>query len=310
MEPSGRLVARALFCQTALSAQKARRCQGSGLLPKHPCARQICLFTRTALQALIMINEDFSQGTSPIHSLDPRARVAVACFAAFTLALLTDVRLALAGLVPGLVLLFFSRPPLGLLCRRLVQVNVFILFLWLTVPWSVPGTELLALGPLSVTAEGVQLALLVTLKCNAIVLVFLALVATLSLPTLGCALERLHCPRRLIVLLLSAYRYLFVLAREWETLHTAARLRGFVPGTNTHTYKTYANMLGMLFVHSLDRSQRVWEAMCLRGFSGHFPCLARFAMQGRDWIFATLTSLAYLALAALNLCQTLFPGLF
>ena len=86
MEPSGRLVARALFCQTALSAQKARRCQGSGLLQKHPCARQICLFTRTALQALIMISEDFSQGTSPIHSLDPRARVAVACCAALILA--------------------------------------------------------------------------------------------------------------------------------------------------------------------------------------------------------------------------------
>lgn len=53
----------------------------------------------------------------------------------------------------------------------------------------------------------------------------------------------------------------------------AARVRA---KTNMHTYRTFGNMLGMVFVHSFDRSVRVYEAMILRGFSGRFSVRGRF----------------------------------
>ena len=70
-------------------------------------------------------------------------------------------------------------------------------------------------------------------------------------------------------------------------LHGAARLRGFAPKTNMHTYRTFGNMLGMVFVHSFDRSVRVYEAMILRGFSGRFQSVTAFrahpAMPCSPW---------------------------
>lgn len=74
---------------------------------------------------------------------------------------------------------------------------------------------------------GVLLTLLVTVKSNAIVMTFLALVATMDSPTIGYALERLRFPSKLVFLFLFTYRYLHVIADEWHKLHVAARLRGF-----------------------------------------------------------------------------------
>lgn len=160
--------------------------------------------------------------------------------------------------------------------RRLAVVNVFIAFLWLTVPLTSGGDVIAAWGPLEVSRAGVLLTLLVTIKSNAIVMTFLALVATMDSPTIGYALERLRFPSKLVFLFLFTYRYLHVIADEWHKLHGAARLRGFAPKTNMHTYRTFGNMLGMVFVHSFDRSVRVYEAMSCAGFSGRFQSVTAF----------------------------------
>ena len=52
------------------------------------------------------------------------------------------------------------------------------------------------------------------------------------------ALDRLGAPPRLVFLFLFTYRYLHVLTGEWQRLLTAAKLRGFIPRTNMHTYRT------------------------------------------------------------------------
>lgn len=218
-------------------------------------------------------------------ALDPRVRAFSALVLCVVLACLASLHGALAGLLAGILLALLGGLDLAETKRRLCAVNAFVLFLWLTVPWSVPGESVLELGPLDVTREGVRLALLVSLKCNAIALVFLGLLGRMSLPVFGDALRGLHVPNKLTLLVLFTWRYVHVLAAEWKTLVTAARLRGFAPATNLHTYATCANLLGMLFVRALDRSKRVWEAMCLRGFDGQLKSLATFRAGHRDLFF-------------------------
>ena len=224
-------------------------------------------------------------GAKGLCALDPRVRVVSALVLSVVLACLSTIEGALAGLAAGFGLSLFGGPEFAQCKRRLWAVNVFVLFLWLTVPWSLPGETLFRAGPLAISKEGVTLALLVTLKCNAIALVFLGLLGRISLPVLGDALQSLRFPNRLTLLLLFTWRYVHVLESEWRTLVTAARLRGFVPTTSLRTYTTCAFLLGMLFVRALDRSQRVWEAMCLRGFDGRLHCLASFRMRGPDRAF-------------------------
>lgn len=218
---------------------------------------------------------------------DPRLRLLLAVALAITLAPLQQLTSAALGLALGCGLLSLARPPLLPLLRRLAAVNVFILFLWLVTPWTTPGAPLWQWRFLCVSAEGVHLSLLVTLKSNALVCVFLALVATIPPSELGHALERLRCPDKLVFLFLFTGRYVHLLAGEWDTLMTAARLRGFRACSSMHTYRTLASLLGLLLVRSHERAQRTREAMLLRGFAGRFRSVACFSAGIPDMLFAS-----------------------
>ncbi|MDR1489284.1 MAG: energy-coupling factor transporter transmembrane protein EcfT, partial [Desulfovibrio sp.] len=114
---------------------------------------------------------------------------------------------------------------------------------------------------------------------------FLTLAATMSVATLGKALSGMHCPDKLVFLLLFTYRYIHVALDEWQKLQVAAKLRAFRPGCSPRAYGVLANMLGMTFVRSFERSERVYEAMLLRGFSGRFLSAAGFKADVRERVF-------------------------
>lgn len=248
-----------------------------------------------------MFDEPFAHGRSLVHAVDPRFRLVAAFVCAVCLAVVRTPEAAWFGFGMAALLLALSRPPMRPVLRRLAVVNVFIAFLWLTVPLTSGGDVIAAWGPLEVSRAGVLLTLLVTIKSNAIVMTFLALVATMDSPTIGYALERLRFPSKLVFLFLFTYRYLHVIADEWHKLHGAARLRGFAPKTNMHTYRTFSNMLGMVFVHSFDRSVRVYEAMILRGFSGRFQSVTAFRATSRDAVFAVAAFACMVCLVAFDL---------
>ena len=249
----------------------------------------------------LMFDEPFAHGRSLVHAVDPRFRLVAAFVCAVCLAVVRTPEAAWFGFGMAALLLALSRPPVRPVLRRLAVVNVFIAFLWLTVPLTSGGEAIAEWGPLEVSRAGVLLTLLVTVKSNAIVMTFLALVATMDSPTIGYALERLRFPSKLVFLFLFTYRYLHVIADEWHKLHVASRLRGFAPKTNMHTYRTFGNMLGMVFVHSFDRSVRVYEAMILRGFSGRFQSVTAFRATSRDSVFALAAFACMVCLVAFDL---------
>ena len=221
---------------------------------------------------------------------DPRLRLIAAALYAVCCSLAQSLIASWLYLAFSFALLAVSGPHLSAVGRRLFSVNLFIAFLWLTVPLTVPpavpGGELLKLGPLAVSGEGVRLALQVTLKCNAILLAFLAFTAGLDLPRIGACLERLRVPPKLVFLFLFTCRYIYVIGEEWHKLQTAAKLRGFVPRTSLHTYATIGNMLGLVFVNSIDRSRRIYEAMLTRGFTGSFRTVADAGAASGGVLFA------------------------
>ena len=81
-----------------------------------------------------MFDEPFAHGRSVVHGLDPRVRLATAGLFSLCAALLQEPSAAGAALATAMAALFLSRPPLKQLCKRVALVNVFLLFLWLTVP--------------------------------------------------------------------------------------------------------------------------------------------------------------------------------
>lgn len=250
-----------------------------------------------------MALESFAEGTSPFHTMDAAAKIAAATIFSVCTAMLTTIPAAAVALIAGSTLLFIAQLPARILLRRLVFVNIFIGFLWLTLPVSTAGTPLFSWGGFTVTREGVDITLLITLKSNAIITAFIALLATSEVTDIGAGLAKLRVPQKLSLLFLFTWRYLHVILEEYKRLSTAATLRGFVPKTNSHTYKTYANLIAMVLIKSHDRAERVSNAMKLRGFTGTFHSLHRLPARKADTIVASVIGVTGVALLAADYFQ-------
>jgi cobalt/nickel transport system permease protein len=240
------------------------------------------------------------RGDNPIRRLDPRSRVVAALLFAVAVVALTDLMALGAALCLGLTALVMAQLPFAPTFRRVAAMDGFIVFMLVMLPFTTPGTALLTLGPLTATEEGLLKAIAIALKANAIVMLLLALVGTIEATMLGHALHRLKVPENLVHLLLFTVRYIEVLQQEYRRLRTAMRARGFLPGNNRHTYRSIGYLLGMMLVRSLERSERILEAMKCRGFHGRFFLLDHIRYGRHDLAFAGIAGLAVLVLFVLE----------
>jgi cobalt/nickel transport system permease protein len=237
----------------------------------------------------------YIEGSSVVHRLDPRVKVVAGFAFSLLIALSQSFAVLWSGLFCAILLAAIARLPLGALLKRLLGLNVFMVLLWLTLPVTTPGAVLVSIGPLELTREGIFLSAAITLKGNAIVIFYTALLSTIELVTLGHALSHLHVPAKLAHLLLFTIRYVDVLHHEYARLRTAMKTRCFRARANAHTYRTFAYLAAMLLTRSLDRSERIIAAMKCRGFSGKFYLMFHFRMMRRDAVFIAI-SLALLSM--------------
>ncbi|MCK4539429.1 MAG: cobalt ECF transporter T component CbiQ [Candidatus Krumholzibacteria bacterium] len=229
-------------------------------------------------------------GDTYIHRLDPRPKV-VATLAFSVLAALTShPGVLVAGLILGAFLVSLARISSDALLKRLLRLNIFMLLLFILVPLTFPGEPLFMVGTLLYSYEGLMWSVIVTLKANAIVLVFAALMGTVDPFVLGHAFHHLKVPEKLTHLFMFTLRYIDVLHHEYMALIRAMKTRGFIPSMRIHTYRSYAYLTGMLIVRSLERSERVMEAMKCRGYDGEFHVVSHFHFEKRDAIFLLITS--------------------
>ena len=243
-----------------------------------------------------MISEPFAIGDSMIHRLDPRIRVALTVLYAFVVALSYQFPVLIAALVLSLILIVISRVSIKEVFKRIVIVNILVFLLWLVLPFTFKGEILTRIGFFAVYRPGIVLAGQITIKSNAILLAFIALIATMSFPTLGHAMHRLRVPGKIVHLMLMTYRYIFVIQQEYLRLIRAAKIRGFRPGTNVHAYRTFAYVIGMLFVRASSRAEKVHQAMLCRGFKGKFHSLQEFQINSASWLFAIMMTATIIGL--------------
>lgn len=78
-------------------------------------------------------------------------------------------------------------------------------------------------------------------------------------------LQRVRVPALLITTIALMHRYLFVLADESQRMRRARASRTFVPARRFQ-WHALATVLGQLFVRASERAERIYDAMCARGW--------------------------------------------
>lgn len=223
-----------------------------------------------------------------MNRIDPRVRLLTATLLAFTIAFSVHYVSLLITLPVAFLLVHMAGVPLRQTVKRLSEINFFMLFLFLFFPFSVKGDTLFQLGIFSYSMQGFEKSLLIALKANTIMISVTGLVGTMEAATLGRSMQCVGVPKKFVHLFLFMVRYIDVIGGEFVRLRNAMKLRSFQTTLNMHTFKSYGNLIGMVLVRSIERSERIMDAMKCRGFNGTFYSHARFQFRRADLFFVVI----------------------
>jgi len=220
---------------------------------------------------------------SPLHAIDPRAKLLVVLLAAAVIA--SYPRHAVAAMVPLFLLpaawLALGRVPLGFVLHRLLPALPFVLLMAIFNP-LIDRVPLIEAGGLALSGGWISFASIL-LRFLLGMSIAILLVACTGFNTLCSALLRLHAPRVFVVQLLLLYRYIFLLADEARRVRLAYALRS--GGDRAVALPVAGSMLGQLLLRVMSRGQRIHQAMLGRGFTGDLPVRHAFRWHGRDTLF-------------------------
>ncbi|HMO05684.1 MAG TPA: cobalt ECF transporter T component CbiQ [Kiritimatiellia bacterium] len=227
--------------------------------------------------------DELSRQDSPLHRLDPRAKILAT--GAYIVVVMSLPRHALAPLLPlasfPLFLLIAGRIPAADIGRKIALAAPFAVLIGLfnplldRTPVVLPGGGELAAGWLSFASILVRFTLTVSAA--------LLLVATTGMMQLGAGLRRLGMPRVFNQQLQFLYRYLFVIGGEAQSMLRALACR--VPRLRRIPWSAYGSFTGQWLLRSLDRAERIHRAMALRGYDGQVRCRRETAFTVRDLVF-------------------------
>lgn len=106
------------------------------------------------------------------------------------------------------------------------------------------------------------------IKCGLTVVVSLLLVATSGMERVALALRMLKVPKIFVLQLLLTYRYISVLMEEAFRMQRAYSMRA--PKHKGVQINVWGSFAGQLILRTLERAQRVYQSMSMRGFSGEY----------------------------------------
>ncbi|WP_055075402.1 cobalt ECF transporter T component CbiQ [Pseudanabaena sp. 'Roaring Creek'] len=178
--------------------------------------------------------------------------------------------------IATLPILYWSKVNLGILVKRMAIESVFISAILIGTLFRSGGDILWQWGWLQITVKGLVILGSVSIKAFLSLLLLNILTLSISIPSLLQALVILKMPPLLVSILSSMYRYISVLSNEFKAMRRAATARNFSTRNLYHRHRpdrpwqrqVLGNMLGVLFVRTYDRGDRIYQSMLARGYQG------------------------------------------
>lgn len=227
------------------------------------------------------LDELAQKGTS-IHRIHPLAKLITTV--AFLTVVVSFGRYEISGLLSFLfypvLLMAFAEIPIVPILKRILIIEPVIIGIGILNPLFEQKTFViwgitLSLGWITFLSIFIKSVLTIT--------AVLLLIATTGINRLGAALRMLKIPKILVLQLLLTYRYISVLMEEVARMLRAYELRS--PKQRGIHRSAWGSFAGQLILRTYDRAQRVYQAMCIRGFTGEYNTGEDIKMKAGDYMY-------------------------
>lgn len=247
--------------------------------------------------------DELAVKNTEIHRLNPCAKIVTT--AIFLIVVASFSKYELISLFPlfiyPLTLMNRAALPFSVIAKRVIATVPFVLFIGIFnplldhTPGFQAGSFMISNGWISFFSILLRFILAVTSA--------LILVATTGMDKIGAALLKLHVPKMFVIQLMFMYRYLYVLLDELSRTLLAYSLRsGQEKGLH---FRVWGSLLGQLLLRTIDRAQRIYQAMLCRGFSGEIRLLRYNVLTKKDIAYCLGWSVFFLIVRLYNIPQWL-----
>lgn len=238
-------------------------------------------------------------GSSRIHRLDPRAKLLGLLL--YGIALLAAPTGAAASLTGGAILpaIILAGLPPAFIWRQVRPLLIFLAIIFIFQAALTPGETAVALGPVRLTREGLNYALLALARVFYLVLAATLMMATTDPLALADGLERLLRPGQrlglpageLALMLTLALRFVPTMAEEAERIMRAQLARG--SSFQGYKVKNLMPLVIPLFVSAFRRAEGLAEAMEARAYrvDKSRTRMRELSFRAADYIFLLMAGL-------------------
>jgi cobalt/nickel transport system permease protein len=235
--------------------------------------------------------DEYSGLDSFVHRLDPRTKLLGSL--AFVLAVvLTPAGTWKAYAVYLLVmigLILLSRLPLKYVLKRSLVIFPFVIAVAIFMPFFKQGQVVagwdIGSWHIAITYEGLAVLVNVIVRSWLCILCLIVLSSSTRFEQLLNGMYRLRVPHVFVQITSFMYRYMFVLVDQAMRMQMARDSRNY--GLNRgNIFKTMGNMIGMLFIRSYERAERIYAAMLSRGYYGEIIVVNQLRFRLPDACFA------------------------
>jgi len=220
---------------------------------------------------------------TPLHRMD--ARIKILTVLIFIAVVMSFPRYEVSALMPfflfPLAMMGWGGIPPGYIFKKVLIASPFALAVGIFNPWF-DSEPLIQVGGVSVSGGWLSF-LSILIRFSLTVSAALTLLACTGIQRLCDGMGRMGIPRVFVVQVQLLYRYLFVVVEEGARLWRGVAMRA---GPHPRIpLRTYGALVGHLLLRSLDRAQRVYQAMAARGYTGETRTLRSTALRRGDVLF-------------------------
>jgi cobalt/nickel transport system permease protein len=236
----------------------------------------------------VLENDEIASGPGLMQRLDPRIKLVSILLFAVTASFAQSILVLLAFVAATAGLAAASGIGVGSFSRKVWASAGFfglILSLPAATAWISPGPVLIPLGPLSITSNGLLIAVRLTTRVAAGAGFGMLVVWTTRWTDILQALTAMRVPDIVVATLAMTQQQIMSLLRTVENIHLARESRMLSVGTATDNRAWVTERMAFIAKKSIKTADDVYDAMLSRGFSGAMPSLVRLHAATRDWVW-------------------------